>query len=93
MADATARLARWMRRVCPSMKELLRTNDVVKLSWLQGVALADAGIPRRWSWTSHTSDSGGLGRRHSAPADASIDDDLVRQACNLLAEAGEKPLP
>ena len=67
------------------MKELLRTNDIVKLSWLEAL-LADAGI-ETLVLDLHTSVlEGSLGilpRRLMV-----IDDDLVR-AQRVLRDAGE----
>ncbi|MEM7225292.1 MAG: DUF2007 domain-containing protein [Pseudomonadota bacterium] len=68
------------------MKELLRTNDVVKLSWLKAL-LADAGI-EALVLDEHTSilegSAGAIPRRLMV-----IDDDY-RQARNLLLDAGER---
>ena len=73
----------------PDMKELLRSNDLVKISWLRAL-LSDAGIPS-FVLDSHTSvlegSAGAIPRRLCVD-----DDDLVR-ARHLLAEAGEEPLP
>ena len=67
------------------MKELLRTNDIVKLSWLEAL-LADAGI-ETLVLDLHTSVlEGSLGilpRRLMV-----IDDDLAR-AQRVLRDAGE----
>ena len=68
------------------MKELLRTNDVVKLSWLKAL-LADAGI-EALVLDEHTSilegSAGAIPRRLMV-----IDDDY-QQACSVLADAGER---
>jgi hypothetical protein len=71
------------------VKELLRTNDVVKLSWLQAL-LADAGI-EALILDQHTSilegSAGAIPRRLMV-----IDADLER-ARRVLAEAGEAERP
>ncbi len=68
------------------MKELLRTNDVVKLSWLKAL-LADAGI-EALVLDEHTSilegSAGAIPRRLMV-----IDDDF-EQAHTLLVQAGER---
>lgn len=68
------------------MKELLRTNDVVKLSWLKAL-LADAGI-EALVLDEHTSilegSAGAIPRRLMV-----IDEDY-RQARELLVAAGER---
>ncbi len=68
------------------MKELVRTNDVVKLSWLQAL-LADAGI-YAVVLDVHTSviegSSGAIPRRLAV-----IEDDFVR-ARRVLEAAGEE---
>ena len=67
------------------MKELLRTNDIVKLSWLRAL-LADDGI-EALVLDQHTSvlegSAGAIPRRLMV-----VDDDFAR-AKRLLAEAGE----
>ncbi len=68
------------------MKELLRTNDLVKLSWLKAL-LADSGI-EAVVLDNHTSVLEGsalaIPRRLAV-----IDDDLPR-ARRILADAGEQ---
>ena len=68
------------------MKELLRTNDLVKLSWLKAL-LADSGI-EAVELDSHTSVLEGsalaIPRRLAV-----LDDDLPR-ARRILADAGEQ---
>ena len=68
------------------MKELLRTNDVVKISWLQAL-LADAGI-KTIVLDVHTSviegSIGAIPRRIAV-----IDRDYTR-ACRVLRDAGEE---
>jgi hypothetical protein len=69
------------------LTELLRSNDIVRLSWLTSL-LEDAGI-HAVLLDSHTSviegSIGAIPRRLMVP-----DDDLAR-ARRLLAEAGEEP--
>ena len=71
------------------MKELLRTNDLVKLSWLRAL-LADAGI-EALILDQHTSvlegSAGAIPRRLMV-----VDDDYQR-AQRVLAEAGESSQP
>lgn len=71
------------------MKELLRTNDLVKLSWLRAL-LADAGI-EALVLDQHTSvlegSAGAIPRRLMV-----VDDDFSR-ARRILAEAGESGQP
>lgn len=89
MAAATGRLQRVEKEGDSGMKELLRSNDLVKISWLRAL-LTDAGIPS-FVLDSHTSvlegSAGAIPRRLCVD-----DDDLVR-ARHLLAEAGEEPMP
>jgi hypothetical protein len=67
------------------MKELIRTNDAVRLSWLQAL-LAGAGIDSIILDT-HTSiiegSIGAIQRR------LMVDASDHRRACSVLAEAGE----
>ncbi|MEE8279229.1 MAG: DUF2007 domain-containing protein [Alphaproteobacteria bacterium] len=67
------------------MKELLRTNDVVKLSWLT-VLLADAGI-EALVLDSHTSILEGSAA--AIPRRLAVADDDYNRACRILADAGE----
>lgn len=71
------------------MKELVRTNDLVKLSWLKAL-LADAGI-EALVLDQHTSvlegSAGAIPRRLMV-----IDEDFGR-ARRVLAEAGESEQP
>lgn len=69
------------------MKELLRTNDQVRLSWLQAL-LAAAGI-RAVVLDAHTSIiEGSIG---AIPRRLMVDDADHRRALDLVAEAGEPP--
>lgn len=68
------------------MKELLRTNDPVKLSWLLAL-LADAGI-EPLILDVHTSIiEGSIG---AIPRRLAVVDDDFAQASRILAEAGEE---
>lgn len=67
------------------MKQLLRTNDVVRLSWLQAL-LADSGIASI-VLDQHTSVlEGSLG---ILPRRLMVHDDDFTQACQVLLDAGE----
>jgi Putative prokaryotic signal transducing protein len=67
------------------MKELLRTNDLVRLSWAQAI-LADAGI-KTLVLDQHTSIAegsiGAIQRR------LMVAEDNYRRACALIATAGD----
>ncbi len=67
------------------MKELLRTNDVVELSWLTAL-LADAGI-EAIVLDSHTSILEGSAA--AIPRRLAVADDDYNRACRILADAGE----
>jgi hypothetical protein len=69
------------------MKELVRSNDVVRLSWLRAL-LSDAGI-EAVILDSHTSvleGSAGAIVRRLAVAEPDYD-----RACRILNDAGEEP--
>lgn len=68
------------------MKELLRTNDVVKLSWLQAL-LADAGI-ETMVLDMHTSSI--EGSIMAIPRRLAVIDQDYPRALRLLEEAGEE---
>lgn len=69
------------------MRELLRTNDPVKLSWLVSL-LADSGI-EALVFDTHTSIlEGSLG---VLPRRLMVADDAYETACRLLRDAGEEP--
>jgi hypothetical protein len=69
------------------MKELLRTNDPVRLSWLQAL-LSDSGI-ESLVLDQHTSlVEGSIG---AIPRRLMVTDDDHARACTLLVEAGEAP--
>ena len=75
----------WER--CPGMKELLRSNDLVKISWLRAL-LSDSGIPT-FVLDGHTSVL--EGSAGAIPRRLCVDDDDYTQALRLLAEVGEEP--
>jgi hypothetical protein len=67
------------------MKELLRTNDIVRLSWLEAL-LADAGIDT-FVLDMHTSViEGSIG---ILPRRLMVSDDDHQRARRVLVEAGE----
>ncbi len=68
------------------MKELLRTNDLVKLSWLKAL-LADSGI-EAVVLDNHTSVLEGSAL--AIPRRLAVIDDDLPQARRILAEAGEQ---
>ena len=69
------------------MRELLRTNDPVKLSWLVSL-LADSGIDAL-VFDTHTSIlEGSLG---VLPRRIMVADGSYEAACRLLRDAGEEP--
>jgi len=68
------------------MKELLRTNDVVKLSWLTAL-LADAGI-ETFVLDSHTSVLEGSAL--AIPRRLAVIDEDYPRARRVLIEAGEE---
>ncbi len=71
------------------MMELLRTNDVVKLSWLTAL-LADAGI-EALILDNHTSIL--EGSAGAIPRRLVVADDDYQRARRLLTEAGEQDAP
>ena len=68
------------------MKELLRTNDVVKLSWLRAL-LADSGIEMLVLDTHTSIVEGSLG---ILPRRVMVADEDHARACRVLKEAGEE---
>jgi hypothetical protein len=68
------------------MKELLRTNDLVRLSWLQAL-LAGAGIESVILDTNTSIIEGSIG---AIQRRLMVIDDDYRRASTLLAEAGEE---
>ena len=68
-----------------AMKELLRTNDPVRLSWLQAL-LADAGIGCVVFDTHASIIEGSIG---AIQRRIMVDDGMHWQACRLLRDAGE----
>ena len=67
------------------MKELIRTNDPVRLSWLQAL-LAGAGIDSIVLDTHTSIIEGSIG---AIPRRLMVSADDHRRACAVLAEAGE----
>ena len=67
------------------MKELLRTNDFVRISWLQAL-LADAGIEIIVLDTHTSIVEGSIG---ILPRRVMVVDDEFNRACRVLSEAGE----
>lgn len=67
------------------MRELLRTTDPVRLSWLTAL-LADAGIDAVVLDTHTSILEGSIG---AIPRRLMVDDDDHAQACRVLREAGE----
>jgi hypothetical protein len=68
------------------MKELLRTNDAVRLSWLQAL-LAGAGIETVILDTNTSIIEGSIG---AIQRRLMVTEDDYGRACALLAEAGEQ---
>jgi len=69
------------------MKELLRTNDLVRLTWLEA-ALAETGI-KTFVLDSHTSViEGSIG---ALPRRIMVSDADFERACALLRAVGELP--
>ncbi len=87
MAAVEAEFPRLDEACDPGMKELLRSNDLVKISWLRAL-LADSGIPS-FVLDSHTSVL--EGSAGAIPRRLCVDDDDLIRARHLLAEAGEEP--
>ena len=67
------------------MKELLRTNDIVRLSWVRAL-LADGGI-KALVLDQHTSVL--EGSAGAIPRRVMVGDDDIDRAKRLLADAGE----
>ncbi len=68
------------------MKELLRTNDIVRLSWLQAL-LADAGIETLVLDTHTSIVEGSLG---VLPRRLAVSNDDYPRARRVLKDAGEE---
>ncbi len=68
------------------MKELLRTNDVVKLSWIQAL-LADAGITAILLDVHTSIIEGSVG---AIPRRIAVSDEDYDEACRVLDAAGEE---
>ncbi|MEM7173533.1 MAG: DUF2007 domain-containing protein [Pseudomonadota bacterium] len=68
------------------MKELLRTNDLVKISWLQAL-LSDAGIETLVLDSHMSVIEGSLG---ILPRRLVVTDEDFPRACRVMEEAGEE---
>ena len=71
------------------MREILRTNDVVKLSWIQAL-LADSGIETVLLDVHTSIIEGSIG---AIPRRLAVIDDDYAEAMTLLRAAGEEPIP
>ncbi len=71
------------------MREILRTNDVVKLSWVQAL-LADAGIETVLLDVHTSIIEGSIG---AIPRRLAVIDDDYSQAVQILRAAGEGEAP
>lgn len=67
------------------MRELLRSNDIVKISWLQAL-LADSGVETIVLDTHTSVIEGSLG---ILPRRLMVANDDFAQACRILDQAGE----
>ena len=68
------------------MKDILRTNDVVKLSWVQAL-LADEGIDSVVLDVHTSVIEGSIG---AIPRRLMVSDETYARACRVLADAGEE---
>ena len=71
------------------MREILRSNDVVKLSWVQAL-LADAGIETMLLDVHTSIIEGSIG---AIPRRLAVVDDDYAQAARVLRAAGEEVTP
>jgi len=71
------------------MREILRSNDVVKLSWVQAL-LADAGIETMLLDVHTSIIEGSIG---AIPRRLAVVDDDYAQAAQILRAAGEEVAP
>lgn len=71
------------------MREILRTNDIVKLSWVQAL-LADAGIETVLLDVHTSIIEGSIG---AIPRRLAVIDDDYAQAVRVLRAAGEEHAP
>jgi len=71
------------------MREILRTNDVVKLSWVQAL-LADAGIETMLLDVHTSIIEGSIG---AIPRRLAVVDEDYSQAVRILEAAGERDAP
>jgi len=67
------------------MKELLRSNDLVEISWVMAL-LSDADIPARILDSNASVFEGSIG---AIPRRIVVDDENLDEACRMLIEAGE----
>ena len=67
------------------MKELLRSNELVEISWVMAV-LSDADIPARILDSNASVIEGSIG---AIPRRIVVDDENLDEACRMLIEAGE----
>ena len=67
------------------MKELLRSNDLVEISWVMAL-LSDADIPARILDANASVIEGSIG---AIPRRIVVDDENLDEACRMLIEAGE----
>ena len=67
------------------MKELIRSNDLVEISWVMAL-LSDADIPARILDSNASVIEGSIG---AIPRRIVVDDENLDEACRMLIEAGE----
>ena len=67
------------------MKELLRSNDLVEISWVMAL-LSDADIPARILDLNASVIEGSIG---AIPRRIVVDDENLDEACRMLIESGE----
>ena len=67
------------------MKELIRSNDLVEISWVMAL-LSDADIPARILDSNASVIEGSIG---AIPRRIVVDDENLDKACRMLIEAGE----
>ena len=67
------------------MKELLRSNDLVEISWVMAL-LSDADIPALILDSNASVIEGSIG---AIPRRIVVDDENLDEACRMLIESGE----
>ena len=67
------------------MKELIRSNDLVEISWVMAL-LSDSDIPARILDSNASVIEGSIG---AIPRRIVVDDENLDEACRMLIEAGE----